>query len=139
MAIRICGSGRLENLWPAHTRFQPTSELKAHLAIYAAVTAARAVIHVHAANLTTLAASPAGRRKARRLAAVIRAYPPGSRALACATSRTAAAHPVIIWQDHGVIAWGRTLPQTFVRIKNAELAAGRWLGRHRLAAMTHTE
>lgn len=123
--VVIEASGRAE---PSGGR--PTSELPLHLALYAALPAAGAVLHTHSVAATALAVAGRGLEPATTEADAFLGVvpcvpyaPPGSEELGRAAAAAAPGRRALLLGRHGVVAWAETPLDAFFRAELIEEAA----------------
>ncbi|MFN7975912.1 MAG: class II aldolase/adducin family protein [Acidobacteriota bacterium] len=107
---------------------RPSSELPAHLAVYAARADIRAIVHAHPPYATSFAV--AGIALDRPLLAeavvdlgIVPIAPygrPGAGQLAAAIADLAKSHDVVLMANHGAICLGTTLREAFYRMETLE-------------------
>lgn len=112
-------------------RGRPSTELRMHLAAYAARPDAGAVVHAH--PLTAVALTVAGRPAPNDLVpeasvvlgevAIAAFATPGTEEVPRSISPLLARHDVVILERHGALALGATLFQAFDRIETLERVA----------------
>ena len=112
-------------------RLRASSELKMHLALYAARPDVQAVVHAHPPTATGFAA--AGRSLPADVlpelpvvvgpVALVPYARPGTQALADAIAECALGHEVFLLANHGVTAVGRSLNDAVLRLESVEQAA----------------
>ena len=112
----------------------PSSELGMHLALYAARSETRAIVHVHPARLLALSLRvPPDKfvslplfeaEKAREQLAFVPALPPGSAELAQAVAQAACQADAVWMQGHGLTCLGTSLQAALALAEELEHLAG---------------
>ncbi|UCC11964.1 MAG: rhamnulose-1-phosphate aldolase [candidate division WOR-3 bacterium] len=144
LLICIAASGEEYYILRGGEESRVTSEIGAHLGMHAVFVQqsldARAVVHVHPPHLVALTQIARYTTPEPLNKLLWSMYPemkivaptgigyvpytcPGTQELACATQRVFTDQPLIIWEKHGCVAWGRDVHEAFDIIACAEKAA----------------
>lgn len=110
-------------------KLQPSSELKMHVAVYAARPDVRAVVHAHPPHATSFAVT--GETLPQRVmpeidmllgeVALLSYAPPGTQMLANGTGQAASAgQNVVLLGNHGATTWGKSLQQAWLRMESLD-------------------
>jgi L-fuculose-phosphate aldolase len=111
-------------------RYKRTSEVNTHLACMRATPDAKACVHAHPPHATAFAVAHMAPPSAMCSEAevflgeigITRYATPGTAENARLVGEIAADHPVILLQNHGVMAWGTDLEMAYWRLENLEAA-----------------
>jgi rhamnulose-1-phosphate aldolase len=129
-------------------QLMPTSELPTHLAVHEMLlkmnAPEKALMHTHVTELIALTHDPRFHSNEALTNILWKMHPetvllqpkgygfvshviPGTEKIAVSTARSFKKHPVVVWEKHGALAIGRTLPEAFDELDLAAKAAGIYL------------